>query len=428
MIGPLLDAAVPRAEFADAVALADETLSVSLGAGADQVERRESLLAQLRVVAGGRVGWAGLERLDVRSTLEAALRSAAVAAGPVPFFPPAPSPVQAVATWHATAATLDTAALVSLARQLRDRLEREGRDVETWAERSVGRVDVGNSRGVTAGYDVSLVGYGADLRVGTPGGRLCLSLHDAAVSTPTEAGISALVADIEAMLSPPLLERDPPVGVRNVRFGPRAVAALLTPVLAAARAEWMVDGQSPLAGSGGAATLSAGFTLGDDPTAPGRPGSRPIDDEGVVCHRTPIITRGVLAGGIADLLTASRLGVPPSGHGYRAGAARARAGWSNLDVGTGTATPGDLAAATGEGILVMDMPAPPGNTRHGRVQLTTPWAFAVSGGAIAGRYERLTLGGNVFDWLTRIAAVSDTARWIGPRRLPELVVEGVEVA
>lgn len=420
MIGFLLDAARPRAGFADAVALVDETLAVTVGQGQDLVARRGSLLVQLRVERDGLVGWAGGDRLDVPGLVESAVQSLALASAPVPLLPPAPAPMPPVETHHGAVSTMGVPGLAALARQLRDRLERDGRTMVTWAERSVGRVDVGNTRGVTEGYDATLLGYGVDLRIASADGPLLLSLHQAAVAQPSDAEVSDLVEEVEARLAPTGLDDEPAAGAHPVWFGPRAVARLLAPVLAAAHAEEIARQHGP-------PPLSAEFTLVDDPTAPGRPGSRPIDDEGVVCRPTVVIERGQAGVGIADLLTAGRLGVPASGHGFRAGSAPARAGWSNLEVLPGLASPEDLARAAGDGLLVMDLPWPEGNIRHGRVRLTTPWAYRVASGSVVGRYPRATISGNVFEWLSRIRAVGRAARWIGPRRLPELVVEAVEV-
>jgi predicted Zn-dependent protease len=46
----------------------------------------------------------------------------------------------------------------------------------------------------------------------------------------------------------------------------------------------------------------------------------------------------------------------------------------------------------------------------------------VERGEIVGRYERLVLKGNAFDWLSRVERVGASAKWIGARRLPDLVI------
>jgi hypothetical protein len=77
-----------------------------------------------------------------------------------------------------------------------------------------------------------------------------------------------------------------------------------------------------------------------------------------------------------------------------------------------------------EGILVRDLPLPAAECYDGRIALATPWAYQVKGGEVVGRYERLLLKGNVFEWLNRVEQVGE-GRWIGGRFLPNLVIARV---
>jgi predicted Zn-dependent protease len=96
-------------------------------------------------------------------------------------------------------------------------------------------------------------------------------------------------------------------------------------------------------------------------------------------------------------------------------------------LGVGSASAIELAAAAGDGVLIRDLPMPKGNCRDGRIALSTPWAYRLVRGETKGRYERVTLKGNVFEWLNRVLLVGSDSRWIGARCLPDIVIDGAEL-
>lgn len=418
MIGPIIDAVRQRAGFADALSQSDETLTVSVNEAGEEISRRALRQLHLRVEDQGRLGLAVREDGLIPPLVESALQNARY--GPdASLLAPFPSPLPPATTSFPATAALGAANLLSSARMLRQRLQASGREVETWAERSVGRVDVGNTHGVIAGYDVSLAGIGLRVRASTPAGPLLIRLHDSALTGPDDAMISELVTELDQRLAPSVLEELPPDQPKRLWLLPRAVAAVMVPLCQAlmARQVWSEAGR--FAGKLGEPVLSPALTLVDDPLAPGRPGSRPVDDEGVICRRITVLEQGVLKCAPADLMTASRLGVPATGHGRRAPGGPPSTAWSNLELAP--RSEGNGAVAIEDGILIRELPFP-GQCSDGRVALSTPWAYKVERGEVVGRYERLVLKGNAFDWLSRVERVGATAKWIGARRLPELVV------
>jgi predicted Zn-dependent protease len=425
MIGHLIDSVRQRVAFADALVTADETLTVSLGHSGEEVAQSVTRQTHLRVEDEGRIGSSTRTDGQAEGLIESAILSARHGSEGR-LLAPAPSPTPETFTAVPATAALGVQELLGIARQLNDRLTRSERTVDVWAERSIGRVDVANTHGVMTGYDATVAGLGVHLNFRAGDSTGDLRLHAAANSVPDEPMLAELVGEVEQRLAPPLLDRDPPAGPVNVWLSPRAVAAVLVPVCQAliGRNIWVSDGRSPF--HAGEPLLSSRLTLHDDALAPARPGSRPVDDEGVVCRRQTLIRDGVLLGALADLATAARLGIPPTGHGRRAAGAPAWTGWSNVVLDAGDAAEPELARATGDGVMIRDLPRPVGRCDDGQVVLATSWAYQVSGGEITGRYERAVLKGNVFEWLNRVLAVGANARWIGARCLPDLVVEGVE--
>ncbi len=423
MIGSLLDAASRRARTADACVLRDETTSVTETPSGRETARRSTVHAHLRVEDGGHRGAACRDDGDVGALVASALSSARSGSTDAILLP-LPAPSSTVVTSEPAAAGLDVAGLWALAVGLRSRVERGNREVRTWAERSLGRVDVANSRGVLAGYSSTVVGLGLTVTSRQDVRTTALRLHCSGTGVPADQDLADLALEVESMLGPPLLDAPPPVPPCPVWLAPRALARLLIPLRQALLAHGVWSAHGPFAGRVGDPVLSEEITLSDDPLAPARPGSRPVDDDGVVCSRRTLIERGVLKGALADLEAAARFGVPSTGHGRRSGGARPWIGWSNVVMEPGQATASDLGQAATGGVLIRDLPLPSGNIVEGRMTWATPWAYRLDGGAVVGRYERFVLRSAVYDLLNRVLAVGRDTRWIGAQRLPDVVVDG----
>ncbi|MBM4188959.1 MAG: hypothetical protein FJ206_16790 [Gemmatimonadetes bacterium] len=418
MIGRLLTELGGRVAHADVVATTDDTITVTRQARtAPIVEASTGAWVQVRVADSGRVGWAGGLLTDGGDIAAAALRSLAVS-DQEPLLMPAPSPLPEVSTAAREVAGLGSDALLAVTESLADRLAGVGRTVEVWAERSVGQVEVANTRGVAAAYPASLVGVGVAVRLGD-GTEAPLHLDLVQGRPPREDELAALGNEVEGLLRPPLLPFQPFRQRISVWFGPRAVRSLLAAILARHLGEsWHPPAET--------VRYDERITLDDDPHAPYRPGSRPIDDDGVVTRRIRLVDRGRPVAGIADLRLASRAGRPSTGHGYRRGAGPPRVGFSNLELGAGSDHQAALGAAAGNGIYVPTIRlGPAANPIAGTFRAAAPWAYRLDRGEVVGRLDGCWLSGNVFDLLGRLVAVGDDRRWVGAARVPSWVVDGV---
>ncbi|MHB1326664.1 MAG: metallopeptidase TldD-related protein [Gemmatimonadales bacterium] len=419
MIGGLLSDLASRGAQADVTLVDDDTLTVSLDPdGATSLSADGNRSVHVRVAQHGKVGWAAGATHSVRNVVDAAFRSAACGA-PAPLFLPAPAPLPSVMTRSPGAAALGARDLHEYARQLRERLGRHGWQLESWAERSAGAVEVGNTRGVQAAYDVSLVGVGVEARA--PDGMIC-RVYRSQVAPFESQDLAALVDEVERQLLPPLLADAPAVRTERIWFGPRAVRALLAPLLP------RLIGERWAAGRDRWPELDRRLTLIDDPLLDGRPGSRPICDDGVPTRRITLIDAGRPAEGILDLTVASRTCRPATGHGWRRGFAPPRAGFSNLVLRPGTATTEQLAREVGSGLFVADWSfgtAP--NLATGVFRAEAPWTYRMDGGTVTGRLDGVVLTGDTFELLARVVAVGAPAEWVGGALLPSLVVDGVGV-
>ena len=429
MIGRVLDALAGRVAAADVVMKTDDTLTLAISAdGETRVAGGRSSASHLRVVRGGRAGCAVTRDDDVAELAGHAMMAAA-SGEELELFLPAPSPLAQVSTTTPQAAAAGTAVLDGLARALLDRLVRNNRRVEVWAERSYGSVRVANTRGVLAGYDSTLAGVGAVVEFIGAGWAPPCRVHLSGAALPTLFDIEGLVAEVDRRLDPPLLEvsRTVPASL-PICLAPRAVVAFLRPLRAALLGHEAWLGRSPLRHRRGEQVFDEKLSVTDDPLAPERPGSRPIDDEGVPSRRLRLVERGRLLAFATDLSVGVRANAPSTGHGWRLPSVAPRVGFTNLRVEPGTANRNALLAGMGSGLLIADLDWGAGpNPLVGTIALRAPWAYLVEAGEVSGRLEGVVLTGNVFEVLQRIVAVGSDATWIGGHCLPSMVVEGIGV-
>lgn len=432
MIGRLLEAVSGHVAAADALVKTDDTLTLEISAEGDtRVASSRSQVGHLRVVRDGRVGASSGTggEAEIPDLVGRAMTSAA-AGEELGLFFPAPAPVPELRTRSPQTAAADAALLDDLARTLLERLQRGNRRVEVWAERSVGSVKVGNSRGVLVGYTVSIAGVGAVVESIGVGSAPPCQVYASSVALPTLPEVEGLVAEVDRMLDPPIAEFSQRSGSRMpVCLAPRAVATFLRPLRAAVtgRQAWL--GDSPLRGKLGEQVFDPRLSLIDDPLVEGRAASRPIDDEGVVSRRLSIIDRGRVVGFLSDLAVGARANVPSTGHAWRTPHALSRVGMTNLRVLPGPENRATLLTMMGKGILIESLEWGAGpNPISGTIALRAPWAYLVEGGRIRGRLEGVVLSGNVFDALEELGGVGNDATWIGAACLPSLLLNAMSIS
>jgi PmbA protein len=415
VIARVLDSARRRTASADLTSKSDETTTLDLQGGrvvAARVALTEGV--SLRVQVGGRIGIAG---------------AASAASGePGGFDLPGSVTTTAVVTHMPRAATATVSDLAAPIQLLRDRLGTERLKVAASVSRSLGSVQVANSAGLGAAYDVSLVSLALEA-TRTLGDR-CLTLvaRRASADLPPLTDLERWVAHIRQRVAWAEREVDVPSRVQRVGFLPGAVDVLLDPVQHALLGRAALHGASPLARRRGTRVYSTEFSLDDDPLADGRPGSRPVDDEGTACRRLPLVRKGVVENLIYDLETAARVGTAATGHGRRSTFGKAHAAYSNLVLAPGGANWSGLLEAIGDGLLVERLsPAASMNLAGGTFSRVALVAWKVERGEVAGLAPEVTVAGNAHELLGRIVAIGEEQTWIGSRAVSTIVVDGVTV-
>ncbi len=428
MIGPLLERVARRATLADVSLKTDETSALVFREG--RLSRASTALSQgvnLRVVADGRAGSAGAVDDDVDALIGRALASA-LAGEPAVLSLPGRAPLPAVTTHMPRAAAATIADLAALGHLIRDRLGAEHADIAITIERSLGSVRVANTRGVDAGYDVSRVSLLVRAGRVRPTRRLVVEGRVVAADLPMLTELEQLVAMIRQRLAWAEREVAAPAGRHRVAFLPTALPALLLPAEQALTGKAALLGDSPLARQRGMRAISPLLTIRDDPLVDGRPGSRPIDDEGCVSRPLVLVRAGEVENLLYDLETAGRVGATPTGHGRRSVFGKPQAAWSNLMVEPGESSWEELLAAVGDGLALERLGSfPHANVVGGAFALPVQLAWRVQGGEITGLVPELTIAGNAHDLLSRVVAVGRDLLWVGSRAAPAVVVDGVSV-
>lgn len=447
MIARLLERLGRRAQAADALWRRAEQTSVAFESGRLKAAgASEEAGLNLRVVRDGRVGVAGTTATaaaDLETLITRALASAELGE-PLELGFPGVSALPDVPTFSAAAAAASLDRLIEIGRTLVDRLAGPGCQVNVAVERSVAETAIGNTAGAQGTYRTTVTSVTAD--VTRIAGDDVLMVYDfyAGSDLPAPRDLDALVGSVAGRLDAALRLAEPPEGALPVVFTPAGLAAIVLPLEQALSGKAVLQGISPLAEKVGAQVFDSRFSITDDPTVAGRPGSRPVDDEGVPSRATCLVERGVVRRFVYDLETAARAGAASTGHGHRGIFGKPRIAYSNLMVGeqppapapvekreTGNRQPlgGGLLHGLADGLLVDDLiGVGQGNVISGAFSHPVGLAYRVRKGEIVGRVKDAAVAGDAYALLKQIAGFGDDARWYGSRWSPSILLDGVSVA
>ncbi len=331
------------------------------------------------------------------------------------------------------------ARLIEIGQFLLERLARQGCQVNVAIEREVAETRVANTAGGEGAYRSTGVAVSAD--VWRIAGDDVLAIGDAIESTdlPAVDALEGLVHSITGRLDHALRIVASPEGALPVVFTPAGLSAVLLPVTQGLSGKAVLQGISPLATRVGEPVFDQRLSLTDDPLAPGRTASRPLDDECVPSRATSLVERGVVQRFIYDLETAARAKTASTGHGQRGIFGKPVPAYTNIILGDarvpgpGSRVPGELGGGLlrdiTDGLLVDDLiGVGQGNVIGGAFSHPVALAYRIERGEIAGRVKDAAVAGNVYELLKRIAGVGNDARWTGSRYAPSLLLEGVAVA
>jgi len=379
------------------------------------IHSKQSSYVALRLVKGGRTGYAVTTELDDRQNLVANALETAEFGMKAEFEMPAQTLYPPVETFDPGVAAVKIEAMVKLGEELVSAVRNHTPDILCDAEVSKDTITTRliNSRGGEVSYRQSIfsLGVGGQLIKGTD--MLFVGESQSSCRPITDTGYvtEAVLRQLDLARENAVISTKP----LPVIFTPNGVAgALIYPLMVAFNGKMVLQGASPIGSRRGEAVFDKKLSLTDDPTIAYRPHSRPADDEGTPSQRTTLIEQGRVAGFIYDLQTAALARTRSTGNG-----GRARGGLPTPIASAFTITPADtsfndMVSDIKEGLVIEQiMGAEQGNILSGDFSGNVLLGYKIESGKIVGRVKDTMVSGNVYQLLKEISAIGNDARWVG---------------
>lgn len=395
------------------------------------VDANDGAGAALRLIKDGRVGFSSTSNLgDIDGLVEAALETAPFGAE-ARFTFPGPSAYPDVPTEDASALEATLEEMTALGQRAIDEIRAfsDEAQVEGGVSRSQSTIALVNTSGVANAYGHTR------FRIGFEGtvihGEDMLFTFDGESSIARISDPSRVVGNITRQLG--WAKETVPIepGTMPVVLLPTAVASvLLSPLLAGLSGKSVYQGTSPLVDRLGERIVDERFSVADDATLARVPASRPMDDEGVVSRRLPLIENGVAANFFYDLQTAGLAGKASTGSGERGLGSLPSPSTGVLVVGEGDATLEEILAHVGDGLIVEQLlGAGQGNILGGDFNANVLLGYKIEGGKVAGRVKNVMVAGNAYRALNELIAIGSEGRWLGGGLYaPPIAIGGVSVS
>lgn len=211
-----------------------------------------------------------------------------------------------------------------------------------------------------------------------------------------------------------------------VVWDPVMTNGLLNIVAGAASGESLFKRSTFLADLEGQPALSPLVTIVDDPTVPGRIGSRPFDGEGVRTRRNVVVRDGVFERFLFDSYYARRTGRQTTGNASRAGDAIG-VGGGNRIWEPGTSDPAEIVASVDKGLYLTDLMG------FGINQTTGDFSRGAAGvwienGALAYPVVEINVSGNLKQMLRDIDGVGSDLQWLAGGAAPTIRMSHLTVS
>ena len=167
-------------------------------------------------------------------------------------------------------------------------------------------------------------------------------------------------------------------------------------------------GLSAFSGRVGDRVAAKGVTVVDDGTLPNRRGSLSIDDEGTQTQCTVLIEDGVLKGYMQDKLSASLMGVAPTGNGRRESFAHLpMPRMTNTYMRPGDRDPAEIIASVQRGLYAVNFAGGQVDITSGKFVFSASEAYLIENGKVTRPVKGATLIGNGPEVLTRVSMVGN---------------------
>jgi len=297
--------------------------------------------------------------------------------------------------------------------------------VNTYGGSSIERLRLLNSRDTDLRGEQS--GYGAYVQVNYPGTYAAvLRMIDAkALVRMPEAVLDYVIDSYNRSRT----EAKCRSGKMKALFLPEAMYALVWRLTEATSGRTFHEKTSPLCGKLGQPVLSDKLTVIDRALDDTVPGARAFDDEGTPCRDLLIFEKGILRNCYCDLYYAAKLGIKPTGNGYRGGVQyKPHPELAHLTVLPGDKSFTELVKLIDYGIIIGGpMGAHSGNILNGDYSIGLSPGILVQGGEIKGQVKNAMAAGNVYETMKNVIAVENATYPAQVGRFPAILFDDVSV-
>jgi len=378
------------------------------------IQSKQSRSVALRIIKGGKVGYASTTKMDDSQELVDMAVETAQFGMPARFEFPSHTSYPQMEIFDTDVASISVEGMVKIGEELVAAVTRHTPDIMCEAEVTKGMVSVRivNSRGGEADYRKSVFGLGiggtlirgTDMLFVGEGQNSCRPLLEPKAVTGVVLRQLELAKNLASVPSKSL----------PVVFTSNGVASALIPALMRAfNGKIVLEGASPIGNRLGEVVFDERLSLWDDPTVAYRPGSRPCDDEGVPSQCTTLIEQGVVGNFLYDLQIAALAHTRSTGNGRRSGGLPSPSP-SAFVIGSGDTSFDEMVGDIKEGLVIEQlMGAEQGNILGGDFSGNVLLGYKVENGKIVGRVKDTMVSGNVYQALKEVAAIGSEARWVG---------------
>lgn len=223
----------------------------------------------------------------------------------------------------------------------------------------------------------------------------------------------------------------PSSGKLTVVLDPWVTAQVVGIVADILSADEVVKGRSLFADRVGEQVAADGITLVEDPTDQGSWGAGPIDDEGLATRRVPLVDAGTLQGFVQSTWTARRTGTASTGSASR-GSYKSTpiASCRAASLAPGTSGPASLIAAVDDGVLIQDVSGLHSGVNPVSGDLSTgAQGLRIRRGEVAEPLREFTIASTLQRLLLDITAVGNDLTWLPmPAAGMTLVIDDVAIS
>jgi PmbA protein len=382
---------------------------------------------RLTLLKGGRLGSAYTRNLIDREGLAQNALASLKAGTEADYDLPQGKALPALKTYESSLTTLSNTAMTDECQRICDYLTKRVRgQVNTAAGRTMTKVRVLNSRGTDLSATLSnYMSYGAAFYPGSYSAvaRMVAAKEFAQLG---EEDLEFIASTYNASQK----EAKPRSGPTKVLFLPEAMYALIWRLTAATSAKSFYEKVSPVLGKLGQKLFSEKLSVVNEPLDDSRPGARSFDDEGTACRTLPIVEAGVLKSIYCDWYYAWKLGIEPTGDGFREGIeTKAVPTLGHLVIKPGTSSLCDLLGMMGSGVVVSELlGAHSGNILNGDFSVGLAPGLWVEKGEIVGHVKDAMVAGNIYEILKNVVAVGNRLMPAHMGWFPPILFENVNFA